>query len=127
MADRYCSNCENELGMEAQFCSGCGRPAHETARITTPEADVPRPARSSRPPLRAWLPQGVFFIVVFIVIVVVYAGAVLSIGSLIAIAVLFVVGALTGSSAITFIVTGVVMVIYLILAVLFFIGFLRIL
>lgn len=43
MADRYCSNCGHELGEELRFCPGCGRPAHETAHVSTPEADVSVP------------------------------------------------------------------------------------
>lgn len=40
-ADRYCTNCGHELRHEDAFCPGCGRPAHQTARVPTPEADVP--------------------------------------------------------------------------------------
>ena len=43
MANRYCSNCGHELSQEAQFCQNCGSPAHQTARVPTPEADVPVP------------------------------------------------------------------------------------
>jgi hypothetical protein len=43
MADRYCSNCGNELAEDDQFCRNCGRAVHETARVSTPEADVPVP------------------------------------------------------------------------------------
>ena len=43
MANRYCSNCGQELGADARFCPGCGRPVHEVARVTTPEADVEVP------------------------------------------------------------------------------------
>lgn len=44
MAQRYCTNCGNELGPNDAFCAGCGRPAHETAAVATPEADVDVPA-----------------------------------------------------------------------------------
>jgi hypothetical protein len=46
--DRYCSNCGHELSPEDRFCSNCGRLVHQTARVPTPEADVPVP-----PPPRA--------------------------------------------------------------------------
>ena len=52
--ERYCSNCGQELHPEDRFCSNCGRPVHLTARVPTPEADVPIPpplqARRSAPP-----------------------------------------------------------------------------
>ena len=44
--DSYCSNCGRELSSEDQFCPNCGRPVHETARVPTPEADVPAPPPS---------------------------------------------------------------------------------
>ena len=40
MENRYCRNCGHELGMEDRFCPNCGQPAHETAHVPTPEADV---------------------------------------------------------------------------------------
>ena len=43
MADRYCSNCGQELREDARFCSDCGRPVHEVAHVPTPEADVSVP------------------------------------------------------------------------------------
>ena len=43
MAQRYCTNCGNELGPDDVFCGKCGRPAHETAAVATPEADVDVP------------------------------------------------------------------------------------
>jgi hypothetical protein len=45
---RYCGTCGNELDPEDRFCPSCGRPAHQTASVPTPEADVPVP-----PPPRA--------------------------------------------------------------------------
>ena len=48
MANRYCSNCGNELNEDSRFCPNCGRPAHETAAISTPEADVPVPPPPSQ-------------------------------------------------------------------------------
>jgi hypothetical protein len=52
--ERYCSNCGQELLPEDRFCSNCGRPVHRTARVPTPEADVPVPplqqAQRSVPP-----------------------------------------------------------------------------
>lgn len=43
MADRYCSNCGQELGDESRFCPGCGRPLHDTAYVPTPEAETSTP------------------------------------------------------------------------------------
>ncbi|QIN82756.1 zinc-ribbon domain-containing protein [Rubrobacter tropicus] len=43
MANRYCSNCGQELNEDSRFCPNCGRPVHETAHVPTPEADVPVP------------------------------------------------------------------------------------
>lgn len=40
MAQRYCTNCGAELPEGARFCGSCGKPAHETAAVATPEADV---------------------------------------------------------------------------------------
>ena len=40
---RYCGNCGNELDPEDRFCQNCGYPVHQTARVPTPEADVPVP------------------------------------------------------------------------------------
>ena len=41
--ERYCSNCGHELKLEDQFCSNCGRPVHQTARVPTPQPDIPVP------------------------------------------------------------------------------------
>jgi len=43
MAQRYCTNFGAEVREDDSFCSKCGRPVHETARVSTPEADVPVP------------------------------------------------------------------------------------
>ena len=43
MAQRYCMNCGAELREDDRFCPNCGRPVHETAAVSTPEADVPVP------------------------------------------------------------------------------------
>lgn len=40
MAERYCTNCGNDLGPNDAFCANCGRPTHETAAVPTPEAEV---------------------------------------------------------------------------------------
>ncbi|MDP9440383.1 MAG: hypothetical protein M3P49_16865 [Actinomycetota bacterium] len=71
------------------------------------------------------LSEFVFLGVANLWILAIYVGAVLFIGSWIAIGVAFVVGVLTGSTFITFAVTGVVLLIYLMLAVLFYIGMMR--
>lgn len=41
--ERQCSNCGHELRPEDQFCPNCREPVHRTARVPTPEADVPIP------------------------------------------------------------------------------------
>lgn len=43
MAQRYCTNCGNELGPNDVFCATCGKPAHQNAAVSTPEADVDVP------------------------------------------------------------------------------------
>lgn len=43
MADRYCSNCGQELGNEVRFCPNCGKSVVETGAVPTPEADVSVP------------------------------------------------------------------------------------
>ena len=55
MAHRFCGNCGHALGEDDRFCPNCGRAVHETARVPTPEADVPVPpppqqAGSTAPP-----------------------------------------------------------------------------
>jgi hypothetical protein len=41
---RYCTNCGAEIKQEDQYCRSCGMPAHQVARVSTPEADVPTPS-----------------------------------------------------------------------------------
>jgi hypothetical protein len=48
VAQRYCTNCGHELREEDRFCPSCGRPVHETAAVSTPEADVPVPPPPSQ-------------------------------------------------------------------------------
>jgi len=48
VAQRHCTNCGAELPEVARFCAGCGRPAHQTATVATPEADVPVPSPPRR-------------------------------------------------------------------------------
>lgn len=43
MANRYCGNCGNEISQGTRFCPSCGRPTHETAQVSTPEANVDVP------------------------------------------------------------------------------------
>lgn len=43
MAARFCMACGNELAENSAFCSNCGRPVHETAQVSTPQANVPVP------------------------------------------------------------------------------------
>jgi hypothetical protein len=43
VAQRYCTNCGAELREEDRFCPSCGRRVHETAALSTPEADVSVP------------------------------------------------------------------------------------
>jgi hypothetical protein len=43
MGRRYCTNCGAELREDDSFCGSCGGTAPETARVSTPEADVPVP------------------------------------------------------------------------------------
>jgi hypothetical protein len=52
VAQRYCTNCGAELGEEFHFCHNCERPVHETAAVSTPEADVsvPPPTGSAEAP-----------------------------------------------------------------------------
>jgi hypothetical protein len=64
MADRYCGNCGHELAEGDRFCPNCGRPVHETARVPTPEADIPVPPPPQQaggtaplPPQQAEAPQ----------------------------------------------------------------------
>jgi uncharacterized membrane protein len=47
--NRYCRNCGHELGMEDRFCPNCGQPAHETAHVPTPDADVEVPPQGGQP------------------------------------------------------------------------------
>ena len=59
MAQRYCTNCGAELREDASFCGKCGRPVHETARVSTLEADVPvpPPPRQDEVTAAAGIPQ----------------------------------------------------------------------
>lgn len=120
--ERYCAGCNRTLGSDDGFCPGCGSPTHETVRVSTPNANVPQPNRKLG---FFGLAEGVFEGVSLLVFLVIYSVVVLSIGLTIAIVTLFVVGALTGSSFLTFTITGVVMLIYLAIAVLFFIGMVK--
>ncbi len=43
VAHRYCTSCGAELPEDARFCHSCGRPAHETAALAIPEAQVEVP------------------------------------------------------------------------------------
>src|SRR4028119_1590530 len=48
VAQGYCGNCGKELNQDNVFCTNCGHPLHQTARVSTPEADIP----TSPPPLQ---------------------------------------------------------------------------
>jgi hypothetical protein len=50
---RYCGNCGHEFSSEDQFCRNCGSPAHQAARVPTPEADVPEADVPVPPPPQA--------------------------------------------------------------------------
>src|SRR5918994_824894 len=82
MAQRYCTNCGAELREVDRFCPNCGSPVHETAAVSTPEADVPVPPppqqeagtqpleRAEAQPRQPWTTRqlalgclGVFFVV----------------------------------------------------------------
>lgn len=43
VANRYCTNCGQELQDEVRFCPNCGKSVMETAAVPTPEADVSVP------------------------------------------------------------------------------------
>ncbi len=43
MTTRYCIACGNGLAEGGAFCSNCGRPVHETARVSTSDANVQVP------------------------------------------------------------------------------------
>ena len=72
MENRYCRNCGHELGTEDRFCPNCGQPAHQSAHVPTPEADVQVPPpdgpsaagsgseRTSAPPQQqgSWVGRG---------------------------------------------------------------------
>ena len=49
MAQRYCTTCGSSLPEDARFCGSCGSPAHRTAAVATPEADVDVPPVPTRP------------------------------------------------------------------------------
>ena len=49
MAQRYCTTCGSSLPEDARFCGSCGSPAHRTAAVATPEADVDVPLVPTRP------------------------------------------------------------------------------
>ena len=54
MAQRYCTNCGNGLRDEDVFCANCGKPTHQAAAVSTPEADVdvpPPPTQQAGAPL----------------------------------------------------------------------------
>jgi hypothetical protein len=80
MADRYCSNCGQELGEESRFCPNCGRPLAETASISTPEADTNAPipptstqqssTQQSEAPQRKWRTLAVAVAVVALILLI---------------------------------------------------------
>lgn len=56
MTQRYCTNCGAELTEDARFCPSCGSPAHESAAVSTPEADVPVPPLPDQDQARGFAP-----------------------------------------------------------------------
>ena len=72
MAQRYCTNCGTELGEEVRFCPNCGRPVHETAAVSTPEADVsvpPATQAGEEPKRRITLGQFLIGLLVLIAVI----------------------------------------------------------
>ena len=61
MADRYCSECGQELGEETRFCPNCGKSVFETGRVATPRAQVPPPPPTPVPVTPAYGGVGGFF------------------------------------------------------------------
>ncbi len=76
VVSRYCVGCGNELAEDGAFCANCGRPVSQTARVSTPQADVqapppPHPQQAGSPARAgagyAWL---VFMVLGFLAIFV---------------------------------------------------------
>ena len=80
MASRYCGNCGHELSPDNRFCPNCGGAVHETARVSTPEADVsvppppPTQQMAAQPQARtrrgAYLVGGVAAVAALVVLVI---------------------------------------------------------
>jgi hypothetical protein len=54
--DRYCGNCVHKLKPDDRFCSGCGKPVRETARVSTSgavEDEVPPIDQAQTPSQRS--------------------------------------------------------------------------
>jgi uncharacterized membrane protein YvbJ len=67
MADRYCTNCGQELGQDDKFCTNCGTPMREAGTA------APQPPQQTQQP-RKGLTVGRVLILVFVVpVLVVYS------------------------------------------------------
>jgi hypothetical protein len=71
VVQRYCTNCGADLREEDRFCPSCGRPVHETAAVSTPDADVSvPPAPQTGEEHRPRISLGLFLVGLLVLIVV---------------------------------------------------------
>jgi uncharacterized membrane protein YvbJ len=45
MADRFCTNCGQELGQDDKFCTNCGTPMREAGAAAPPQTQQPQQPR----------------------------------------------------------------------------------